>query len=100
MFFFRKHRKEIVEERSVVGPSDEGRNQWMELPLYVRPSAAEEQLLSIIVTAIAAGNSFKSQFEIKKIWVRNPELIRVSAIAAAVADNGKPLKITCISEKK
>lgn len=99
MFFFRKQKKESVEEHRSVSLSDEPRQQWLDLPLHVQASPAEEQLLSIIVTAIAAGNSIKSQFEIKKVWVRNPEIIQVSTIAAALADNGNPLRITRIAEK-
>lgn len=99
MFFFRKQKKESVEEHRSVSLSDEPRQQWLDLPLHVQASSAEEQLLSIIVTAIAAGNSIKSQFEIKKVWVRNPEIIQVSTIAAALADNGNPLRITRIAEK-
>lgn len=99
MFFFRKQKKEGVDERRSVSLSDESVGPWMNLPMYVQASPVEEQLLSVIVTAIAAENSIKSRFEIKKTLVRNPEVIHVSAIAAALADNGNSLKITRIAEK-
>lgn len=58
---------------------------WSDLPFYIPAAAEDYSLVSVIATAIAAGDSPESEFVIKSIQQRNPEVKQVSLIAASIA---------------
>ena len=59
--------------------------KWKAVPAYIEASEEEYQLVSLIATAIAAGDQPKSQFVVKKVMQRNPEAKLVSIIASSLA---------------
>lgn len=75
---------------------------WRELPGYLPVDKDEYELVSVIATAIAAGDQPDSQFIVKRIVKRNPEVQIVSAIATAIAAGDQPnshYRVTSIKEK-
>ncbi|KAF1300529.1 hypothetical protein [Enterococcus sp. JM9B] len=77
--------------------------QWEPVPAFIEADAADYQLVSVIATAIAAGDHPESQFAVKRIMQRNPEARTVSIIAASLAAEIKEesqLVVTSISRKK
>lgn len=65
--------------------SDDFLNEWEPVPAYIEAEPADYELVSVIATAIAAGDRPDSQFVVKKIYQRNPEARAVSLIAASLA---------------
>lgn len=62
---------------------DEG---WVEVPAFLDMEEGEERtLVSVIASAIAAGDNPSSEVEIRRVGRENPEYRRVSLIAAAIA---------------
>lgn len=59
--------------------------KWEEIPGFIPAKTEEYQLVSIVATAIAAGDCPTSQFVVKKILKRNPEAKKVALIAACLA---------------
>ena len=57
----------------------------LDIPAYIPAEPKEYQLVSIVATAIAAGEFPESRFVIKKIAKRNPEAKEVAIIAASIA---------------
>lgn len=70
-----------VKKQSKISEKDD----WEELPAYVAASPEDFQLVSVIATAIAAGDSPESQFVVKRIMQRNPEVQKVALISASLA---------------
>ncbi|KHD46283.1 hypothetical protein ACVRZD_04120 [Streptococcus hongkongensis] len=60
-------------------------DEWEKLPSYIAVSEEEYSIVSLIATAIAAGDKPDSQFVIKKIMKRNPEVVKVSLITSSLA---------------
>lgn len=58
--------------------------EWELLPGYVDATTEEIALVSVISTAVAAGDNPESQFAVKQVKQRNPEVVGVSIIAASV----------------
>ncbi|MDH6365846.1 hypothetical protein M2139_002869, partial [Enterococcus sp. PF1-24] len=52
---------------------------------FIETDPAEYELVSVLATAIAAGDHPESEFVVKKIQQRNPEVRLVSIIAASLA---------------
>lgn len=78
-------------------------NDWESLPAFVVSDESEHERVSLIATAIAAGDHPNSQFVVKKIMKRNPEVRLVSLIAAsltAATINGSRLNVKSIAKKK
>nr|WP_265459243.1 hypothetical protein [Enterococcus sp. HY326] len=75
--------KEVVSaiESKVASPDD----GYGALPAFIPTSPEEYQLVSVIATAIAAGENSDSQFVVKTILKRNPEARTVALIAASLA---------------
>lgn len=95
-------RKKIIEQpkNNVL---EEKETEWQQLPAFIDSAESEHQLVSLIATSIAAGDYPNSQFVVKKIMKRNPEVHLVSLIAAsleAAAMNGSRLNIKGIAKKK
>ncbi|MGX6978235.1 hypothetical protein ACWN8V_03035 [Vagococcus elongatus] len=67
------------------GSSESLESEWRTVPNYIAADEEEYEIVSLIVTAIAAGDKPESQFKIKKIMKVNPEVELVSVIAAAIA---------------
>ncbi|WP_416207877.1 hypothetical protein [Enterococcus sp. HY326] len=63
----------------------EDANSFEALPAFIPTSPEEYQLVSVIATAIAAGENSDSQFVVKTILKRNPEARTVALIAASLA---------------
>lgn len=70
---------------SVKSQADELKDEWEPVPAYIDAKPADYELVSVIATAIAAGNRPDSQFVVKNIYQRNPEAKDVSLIAASLA---------------
>lgn len=101
MFFFRKKREQKSKAESARQMLDTTTEpQWAELPAYVEATLVEELKATAIAAAIVAGDAAKSQFVVKKVLVRNPEVSRISVIAAAVVESTHPLKVIRIAERK
>ena len=64
--------------------------EWQELPFYVTADVPEKELVTVVATAIAAGDQPNSQFVVKKIQVKNPEAQLVSLIATSIAAGDQP----------
>ena len=60
------------------------------LPGFIETDSSEYQLVSVIASAIAAGDNPDSTFNIKRILKRNPEVSLVSAIAVSIAAGDSP----------
>ncbi|HLQ39585.1 MAG TPA: hypothetical protein VK118_01315 [Tetragenococcus sp.] len=83
--------------------SNKSSDEWTELPAYVAASAEDYQLVGVIATAIAAGEAPESQFVVKKILQRNPEVKEVALISASLAaefETESQLAIKSIKKKK
>lgn len=59
---------------------------WVEVPAFLDMEEGEERtLVSVIASAIAAGDNPTSEVEIRRVGRENPEYRRASLIAAAIA---------------
>lgn len=56
-------------------------DDWEPVPSYI----AADKTVSLIASAIAAGEQASSQFKVKRILQRNPEALTVSLIASSIA---------------
>lgn len=63
---------------------------WQEVPFYVTADVPEKELVTVVATAIAAGDRPDSQFVVKNIQVKNPEAQLVSLIATSIAAGDQP----------
>lgn len=75
---------------------------WEAVPAYIEADPADYSLVSLIATAIAAGDQPDSEFVVKKIYQRNPEAKLVSLVAASLAAgalNESQLVVKSISKK-
>ncbi len=79
----------VIAARSAAAPAPgEG---WVEVPAFLDMEAGEERtLVSVIASAIAAGDNPSSEVEIRRVGRENPEYRRVSLIAAAIAAADRP----------
>ena len=69
-----------INESVIQREADNLEKRWIDIPAYI-----PAQLVSIVATAIAAGEFPESRFVIKKIAKRNPEAKEVAIIAASIA---------------
>lgn len=94
--------KKSVEKSADNVLSTTNEDKWQTLPGYVPAEKNESQLVSLIASAIAAGENPKSQFIVKKVLKRNPEVLQVSLIASSMiqtTDQNAQLIIKKISRK-
>lgn len=78
-------------------------SDWELLPGYVLADPNDVTLVSLIASSIASGDKPDSEFNIKKIWQRNPEVVMVSLIATSIASIERPnsqLVVKSIYRKK
>ena len=91
MGFFNKlfgsNAKETERKLAVEENKDSG---YEDIPGFIETDQSEYELVSVITSAVAAGDNPDSSFEIKKILKRNPEVTLVSTIALAVAAGDNP----------
>ena len=66
------------------------KSEYEDIPGFIETDPSEYELVSVITSAVAAGDNPDSSFEIKKILKRNPEVTLVSTIALAVAAGDNP----------
>lgn len=77
IFFRRK------EEPAVIAAVAE--SKWQEVAAFEAADTDDYELVSILATAIAAGEHPDSRFVVKRILKRNPEVSLVVLIAASIA---------------
>jgi len=91
MGFFNKlfgnNAKNAEKELAVEENKDSG---YEDIPGFIETDPSEYELVSVITSAVAAGDNPDSSFEIKKILKRNPEVTLVSTIVLAVAAGDNP----------
>ncbi|MTD41981.1 hypothetical protein GIX45_25835 [Erwinia sp. CPCC 100877] len=88
MFLFNFLKKEKERPNDVVSANERqeaAEGKWQEVPAYIETTSDNYQLVSVIATAIAAGDRPESQFVVKRILERNPEAKLVSLISASTA---------------
>lgn len=73
-------------------------DEWEEVPGFVATEPATETTVSIIATAIAAGDRPDSSFTVKRVLKRNPEVELVSLIASCLAAEALPDSQFCIKK--
>ena len=83
--FFYNERIPRISESVIQREADNLEKRWIDIPAYIPAESKEYQLVSIVATAIAAGEFPESRFVIKKIAKRNPEAKEVAIIAASIA---------------
>lgn len=77
------------EQEQVTSPPSKS-EEWAALPGYLPASPDDYERVSVIATALAAGDRPDSQFVIKRILQRNPEAVKVSLIASSIVSADRP----------
>lgn len=92
MGFFQRLFGKSQDEKSsaVTTPIKNDLDEWQALSGYIPASQEDYELVSVIATAIAAGDRPESQFVVKRILQRNPEALTVSLIASSIAAGDYP----------
>ena len=65
-------------------------SEYENIPGFIETDQSEYELVSVVASAVAAGDNPDSTFTIKKILKRNPEVTLVSAIALSLAAGDSP----------
>lgn len=91
-WLFGKKEPEQVKAVPVVAESQPEvlETEWEEVPFYVPNDDGEEELVSVIATAIAAADRPTSQFTVTSIKKKNPEAELVAVIASSIAAGDQP----------
>ncbi|WP_207696803.1 hypothetical protein DOK67_0003141 [Enterococcus sp. DIV0212c] len=100
---FNKEKTEIKTDKRPLSPIIEETNEWQEIAGYIPVESTEYQFVSLIASAIAAGDQPESEFVVKRISKRNPEAQLVSVIATSIASadhTESQFVIQSIKEKK
>ncbi|WP_086313655.1 hypothetical protein A5821_001184 [Enterococcus sp. 7F3_DIV0205] len=100
---FNKEKVEMKSDKQPLSPIVKEENEWQEIAGYIPVENEEYQFVSLIATAVAAGDRPESEFTIKRISKRNPEAQLVSAIATSIAsadDTQSHFVIRSIKEKR
>ncbi|MEI5992906.1 hypothetical protein [Candidatus Enterococcus mansonii] len=82
---FNKEKAEMKTDKQLLSSTIEKKDEWQEIAGYIPVDRTEYQFVSLIATAIAAGDHPESEFVIKRISKRNPEAQLVSVIATSIA---------------
>lgn len=82
---FNKEKSEIKTDKQLLSSTMEEKEEWREIAGYIPVESTEYQFVSLIATAIAAGDRPESEFVVKRISKRNPEAQLVSVIATSIA---------------
>lgn len=83
--FGKSEEKEIPINTVDKGETEQIEKEWEKLPAFILVNEEDYSLVSLIATAIAAGDRPESKFVVKKIMQRNPEVLHVSLIASSLA---------------
>ncbi|MBO0473462.1 hypothetical protein IGL98_002275 [Enterococcus sp. DIV0840] len=100
---FNKEKVEMRTDKQLLSSIVEEKDEWQEIAGYIPVESTEHQFVSLIATAIAAGDQPESEFVIKRVSKRNPEAQLVSVIATSIAsaDHAESqFVIRSIKEKK
>ncbi|WP_137597033.1 hypothetical protein [Paucilactobacillus kaifaensis] len=95
-FFSRLFGKDNVNEvvNSTTSSNDSqivNSDKWLNLDKFIQlQNQRDNRIVSILSTAIAAGDNKKSEFSIKNIKVLNPEFKLVSLLATSIATGDNP----------
>lgn len=84
-------------------PVEKVDDSWEEVPFYIPNDDGENELVSVIATAIAAADQPKSQFTVKRIMKKNPEAQLVTLIATSILAGDAPetqVRVKKIYQKK
>lgn len=87
---FGKRKEEVTTTLISAEKPVEETEEWEEIPAYVGASPEDYERVSVIATAIAAGDAPEIRFIVKSILQRNPEVTEVALIAASVAAEYEP----------
>ncbi|ALS00180.1 hypothetical protein ATZ33_01940 [Enterococcus silesiacus] len=82
---FNKEKTKMKTDQQLLSSTVEEKVEWQEIAGYIPVESTEYQFVSLIATAIAAGDQPESEFVIKRISKRNPEAQLVSVIATSIA---------------
>ncbi|MFD2306256.1 hypothetical protein [Enterococcus termitis] len=85
---FKKEKEEIKTVEPLTNTEKE--SEWQEIAGYIPIESEEYEFVTLIATALAAGNQPESKFVVKRILKRNPEVQLVSAITASIASADQP----------
>ncbi|MGM0217862.1 hypothetical protein [Enterococcus sp. AZ126] len=99
---FSKEKIEVKMDKPKCSPAT-GEHEWQEMVGYVPAEKSEYQTISLIATAIAAGDQPESKFVVRRISKRNPEVQLISVITTSIASANRPesqFVIQSIKEKK
>ncbi|MBO0449276.1 hypothetical protein JZO76_06950 [Enterococcus sp. MJM12] len=83
--FFRQKKTEEAQPISPSAVEKQPTSPWQEVPAYIETDPKNYELVSVIASAIMAGEQSDSQFVVKRILERNPEAKLVSIISASIA---------------
>lgn len=100
---FNREKSEIKTDKQTLSPIIEENDEWQEIIGYIPVESEEHQFVSLIATAIAAGDQPESEFSVKRILKRNPEAQLVSVIATSIASADRTesqFVVRSIKEKK
>ncbi|HFI0463556.1 TPA: hypothetical protein ACGO1T_000399 [Streptococcus suis] len=100
---FKSSQAESQENQALVLAQQGQDQEWEPLAKYVTANEEDRQLLSVIATAIAAGDKPDSEFSVKSVSIRNPEYQTIALIAAAISAGDKTdvhLRVKNIYQKK
>ncbi|MGT2828374.1 hypothetical protein AB6M97_05125 [Streptococcus hillyeri] len=78
------------EVRQTAEPVPNELDGWEPVPGFIPADKEDYELVSVIATAIAAGDYPDSQFKVTRIMQRNPEALTVSLIASSIAAGDYP----------
>lgn len=83
---FQRQVEATVKEGASVRSEESKDLEWEPLPSFIAVHDAKEiERVSVIASAIAAGNYPDSTFRVKTILQRNPEVKLISLLAASIA---------------
>lgn len=91
--------KEVVEPQTVIENNDP---DYVSLPAYIPVSAEEKKLVTLVASAIAAGEHPDTKLAVKNIQKKNPEAkkIALAAVSLMAYDSpGKQYRVTSIQKK-
>ncbi|MGX7243658.1 hypothetical protein ACWOC1_02285 [Enterococcus quebecensis] len=84
-WLFNKDKTEVEANKLPLSSTVKEINKWREIDGYISVESEEYLVVSSIATAIAAGDRPESEFVVKRILKRNPEVQLVSAIVTSIA---------------
>ncbi|WP_161978906.1 hypothetical protein [Streptococcus sp. S784/96/1] len=90
VFFQRLFGKSREPEITQAVPVSNELDGWEPILGFIPADKEDYELVSVIATAIAAGDYPDSQFKITRIMQRNPEALTVSLIASSIAAGDYP----------